>query len=110
MTETDPHGKDSHDPGAKLDFGKNRLDLVLGAFSRALWAVGEVGTYGAGKYSNNGWLEVPNGFERYSDAGLRHYLKECMGEEKDPDTQLLHAAHFAWNALARLELMLREME
>jgi hypothetical protein len=28
----------------------------------------------------------------------------------DPDSQLLHASHAAWNALARLELMLREKE
>lgn len=30
--------------------------------------------------------------------------------ELNPDSQLLHAAHLAWNALARLELILREME
>jgi len=38
----------------------------------------------------------------------RHLLKEHIGEQRDKDTQLLHAAHAAWNALARLELMLRE--
>ena len=27
--EKDPHGKDPHQPGAKLDLGKNRLGLVL---------------------------------------------------------------------------------
>jgi hypothetical protein len=28
----------------------------------------------------------------------------------DPDSGLLHAAHTAWGALARLELILREKE
>ena len=39
---------------------------------------------------------------------LRHLLAEMRGEDVDPDTGLLHAAHTAWNALARLDLMLRE--
>ena len=30
--------------------------------------------------------------------------------ESEPDTALLHAAHAAWNALARLDLALREHE
>ena len=32
---------------------------------------------------------------------------EARGELHDADTQLEHAAHAAWNALARLELLLR---
>lgn len=106
-TETDPNGKDSHEAGAKLDAGKNRLSLVLFGFARALQAVGEVGTMGAQKYTDNGWMSVPDGQKRYADAKLRHMLKEAAGEERDTDTQLLHAAHEAWNCLARLELMLR---
>lgn len=96
-----------HSPGAKLDTGKNRLSLVVCGFSRALQAVGEVGTMGANKYTANGWVEVPNGVERYTDAMLRHLLKEAEGEERDPESELRHAAHTAWNALARLDLMLR---
>lgn len=106
--ETDPHGKDPHAPGAKLDAGKPRMSLVLGAFGRALSEVAKVGTYGAQKYTDNGWLEVPNGIERYGDAGFRHRLKELGGETHDPDTKLHHAAHDAWNSLARLELILRQ--
>lgn len=107
MIEQDPDGKGAHDPGAKLDAGKNRLALVLGGFSQALWAVGEVGTYGANKYTDGGWKDVPSGVKRYSDAMLRHWIKEGMDGPEDPDTGLLHAAHLAWNALARLELMLK---
>lgn len=107
MVETDPTGRAAHEAGAKLDHGKNRLGLVMGGFSRALQAVGEVGTYGATKYSDNGWMQVPDGVDRYTDAMYRHLMKEAAGEQLDKDTELLHAAHAAWNALARLELMLR---
>src|SRR5574337_379534 len=106
--ERDPNGKGRTEPGAKLDAGKNRLGLVLLGFSRALQEVGKVGTYGAGKYSDDGWIAVPDGERRYTDAMLRHLMREATGEDCDPDTGLAHAAHTAWNALARLELALRE--
>lgn len=108
--EKDPSGKSPHSPGAKLDDGKNRPGLVLRSFARALWAVSEVGTYGALKYTDNGWITVDNGIDRYDDARMRHWLKEAMGEECDPDSELTHAAHDAWNALARLDLLMREKE
>lgn len=105
--ELDPTGKDPHAPGAKLDAGKNRLGLVLGGFALALEQVGRVGTYGAQKYTADGWVSVPNGIERYTDAMYRHMLREAAGEAVDRDTGLLHAAHAAWNALARLDLAIR---
>lgn len=103
--ERDPNGLDAHQPGAKLDQGKNRLGLVLLDFSNALKAVGEVGTFGANKYSSHGWLEVEGGVERYTDAMMRHLF---AGTEIDADSGLLHDAQVAWNSLARLELKLRE--
>ena len=105
---TDPNGIDQHAPGAKLDNGKPRHGIVLGAFSNALTEVAKVGTFGANKYSDNGWLSVPNGLARYTDAMLRHHFAEAGGEELDEDSGLSHAAHRAWNALAVLELALRE--
>lgn len=101
---TDPNGIPQHAPGAKLDAGKVRLGLVLGHFSKALWAVGEVGTYGAKKYTDAGWRVVPDGVQRYEDAMLRHFLKLQQGEENDPESGMSHRAHMAWNALAVLEL------
>jgi len=95
-------------PGFKDDFKKPDLDLVLGDFTRALQLVGEVGTKGANKYSDHGWLEVREGKRRYSSAMLRHYFKEEEGEWEDEELELPHAACVAWNALARLELILRE--
>lgn len=108
--ERDPTGREQHQPGAKLDAGKLRPALVLGGFARALTAVTAVGTFGAAKYTDNGWTSVPNGEERYDDANLRHWLKEKSGEAVDQDSELEHAAHAAWNALARLDLMLRKLE
>lgn len=108
--EHDPHGTPANAPGAKLDAGKNRVGMVLGDFARALEQVSLVGTYGANKYTDHGWLHVPNGVERYTDAMLRHWLAEHTGTSHDAQTDLLHAAHLAWNAIARLELMLRADE
>lgn len=105
--EFDPLGKSAHSPGAKLDAGKNRLGLVLHGFSRALWAVGEVGTYGADKYTTDGWIHVPDGINRYTDAMYRHLIKDQTDGPIDAESGLLHAAQAAWNALARLDLMLR---
>ena len=103
--ERDPHGKSQHEAGAKLDDGKNRLGLVLNGFAHALVEVGKVGTYGANKYSPNGWKEVPDGINRYTDAMLRHYFAEIDGPIDD-ESGLQHAAQICWNSLARLELML----
>lgn len=97
-----------HAPGVKLDKGKPRAGLVLGGFSRALLAVADVGTFGAQKYTPHGWLSVPHGIERYTDAMVRHQLAEASGEQTDSESGLSHAAHAAWNALARLELLLAE--
>lgn len=108
--ESDPTGKSPHAPGAKLDAGKPRPGLVLGGFARALMEITRVGTYGAVKYTDNGWMEVEDGEGRYDDAGMRHWLREHAGEQLDPDTELLHLAHGAWNALARLDLVLRMRE
>lgn len=110
QAETDPTGRKASDKGSKLDAGKNRLGLVLLGFTRALQAVGQVGTYGAIKYTDNGWQSVPKGKERYTDALLRHLFKEATGEVTDKDTGIEHAAHAAWNALARLELLLCDKE
>lgn len=105
--ETDPHGTPANTPGAKLDAGKTRMGLVLGDFARALTEVAKVGTFGAQKYTDHGWLSVPDGVPRYTDAMLRHWAHEQYGDPHDAQTGLLHAAHLAWNALARVELMLR---
>ncbi len=106
--EADPNGLDAHAPGAKHDAGKVRAGL-LKQFPRALMAVAEVCTHGALKYSDGGWQHVDNGQQRYTDAMMRHLLKDGY-ETLDPDSGLTHKAHLAWGALATLELYLREQE
>lgn len=110
LLEADPLGKSAKEAGSKLDAGKIRMGLVLGGFARALKEVARVGTFGANKYTDNGWMSVPNGQARYTDALYRHLNSEAQGETHDVDSNLLHAAHAAWNALARLDLMVREAE
>lgn len=108
-TEADPNGKEAHEPGSKLDAGKVcSFQGALAYFPRAINAVAEISTFGATKYAWKGWETVPDGFNRYSDAMVRHLIKEGTGETIDPDSGLLHAAHVAWGALARLELLLKE--
>ena len=104
--KVDPNGLDQHEPGAKLDYGKPDTSLLL-MFGKALIAVAEVGTFGAAKYTRGGWLDVEDGITRYTAALLRHVFAEDT-EPMDPDSGLYHDAHAAWNALARLELRLRE--
>lgn len=104
-----------HAPGAKCDYSKNRLDLVLGGFSLALQEVGKVGTFGAKKYTDNGWMHVPDGINRYKSALLRHYFEDAAGHKTDDEIEfnnkkLHHMAAVAWNALAALDLMLRKEE
>ena len=99
-----------HIPGAKLDSGKIRPGLVLGGFARALREVSRVGTFGAAKYTENGWMQVERGEARYEDAQLRHWLESKIDQSHDSESELLHLAHEAWNALARLDLYIRRVE
>ena len=70
--------------GLKYDQGKNRLGLVFRGFSKALWQVGLVGTFGANKYKPDSWQEVEQ--ERYKDALLRHLFLRFQGEKIDDES------------------------
>ncbi len=95
-------------PGVKDDEGKVEPSFVFEYFSKALEAVARVSMFGARKYTRGGWRTVPNGIQRYTDAMDRHRLREGYELYDFSDSDLLHAAQVAWNALARLELMLQE--
>lgn len=105
-----PAIEDPHQPGAKLDTDKVRMCLITGGMARAITEVAKVGTFGANKYTDDGWVNVPNGFNRYEDAQQRHAAARHMGEQSDPESGLLHLAHEAWNAMAKLDLYLRGQE
>lgn len=95
----------------KYDAGKAPVYRgAISYFPRAISAVAAVSAFGASKYAWKGWEGVPDGVNRYSDAMVRHLTYEGTGEVLDPDSGLLHAAHAAWNALARLELLIKEQE
>jgi len=117
--ETDPNGLGAGQPGAKLDAGKSPVFRgVLQYFPRAVLAVGGLSLYGANKYTWEGWRTVPDGIGRYGDALGRHAAKEAieglwdMEVVNDPKypANVLHATAVAWNALARLELIIEKME
>lgn len=109
--DRDPSGLDLKTPGAKGDNGKSPvMQGVLQYFPRALCEVARVSEVGAKKYSWRGWASVPDGNIRYGNALARHILLESVDGPHDTDTGLLHAAQVAWNALARLEIILMEQE
>lgn len=107
ITDKDPNGIDQHTPGAKLDSGKMIAGEILTSFSNAMQAMLEVATFGASKYTRKGFLQVPNGEERYLDAMTRHLLKHGSGEEFDPETGFPHLHHALWNLAAVVEVRLR---
>lgn len=84
---------------------------VLWYFPKAIEEVAKVSAFGAQKYevpfSDQNWMYVHDGINRYSDALARHHL---VAGELDEESGLLHAAHRAWDALAVLELMLHKEE
>jgi len=99
--------------GGAVKYDGGKAPIYRGAvsyFPRAIEAVAAVSGFGASKYAWKGWEGVDDGYNRYSDAMVRHLAYEGKGEILDPDSGLLHAGHAAWNALARLELLLRERE
>ena len=106
----------------KYDNGK--IDMSLLEFlPRALTEVCRVMTYGVHKYERGGFLDVPDGIQRYTAAMLRHYMAEQIDGVFDltdpwldtPEGQeflstygnLRHSAQVAVNALFRLEMELR---
>jgi len=96
----------------KYDAGKSPITQgCLQYFPKALAAVGLVSKYGSEKYnvpySERNWYGLPDGFNRYTDGLGRHLVAE--GDYAyDGESHLLHAAHCAWNALARLEILLAD--
>lgn len=82
--------------GLKYDTDKPRMDLLP---FEALEEVAKVLTYGAAKYTDNGWQKVENAERRYLAALLRHLAARERGEKFDAESGLLHAAHMAADAL-----------
>ncbi len=85
--------------GRKNDAGKPPLSLIPRA---ALEAEAAVMGHGAKKYDSDQWR---NGFayRRLIDAAMRHLLAISDGEDRDPESGELHAAHVRCNMAFLIE-------
>lgn len=88
-------------PGVKDDGGKLMWNLLPW---KAVEGLVRVLTFGAKKYSPNGWRTVPNAKERYLAALLRHLAAMQTGETNDPESGLRHVDHVLCNAAFLAEL------
>lgn len=88
--------------GVKDDGGKLRYDLIPW---QAIKGLVQVLTFGARKYSPNGWMSVPDGINRYKAATMRHWVAIETGEFLDPETGLPHIYHVLCNVVFLAVLM-----
>lgn len=91
-------GKDGSGKDDRAD-GKLRWDLLPLA---EIEDIVRVYTEGAKKYADNSWQDIPDGFNRYFAATMRHLVAYAKGERFDSDTGCMHLAQVAWNAIALL--------
>ena len=87
------------------DITKIPLGALILDFAQALQAVAKVKRFGLKKHPANSWKQ--ESVEADTDAMLRHFVAESY-EAIDPESDLLHAAHLAWRALARLQKLLQQ--
>lgn len=100
----------------KDDGGKPMVySLFLAYFPRAIREVAKVSEYGMKKYNakpeTQGFRKVLDAKRRYADGLVRHLLDEVTdGPINEKDGGVRHAAQQAWNAMARLEIILEQEE
>ena len=93
----------------------DKVPVLRGAiqrFPRALREIAKVSVFGSEKHEQSigstSYLDVPGADDIYADAEGRHMLAEAIeGPRNYEDGDLLHKAQKAWNALADLEVFLR---
>ena len=90
--------------GIKHDEGKLRLADFITDFKDVFQELALIYEFGTNKYGRKNWSKVENGYERYSNALMRHFLSEGT----DAETGIDHQAHVAYNALMRLHFILEE--
>lgn len=88
----------------KNDGEKNRLELAAGP---GWQEIGKALTYGARKYQAYNYLQG-NGlnWSRLAGAALRHISAWLCGEDRDPESGLLHLAHAGASIVMLLDLVL----
>jgi hypothetical protein len=95
--------------GVKLNKNKPQISLLFKQFPKALEAIAKCSEYGHEKYKETdsdylNFSRVEGGSNTYASAGLRHRLEQG----NDLESGLPHQYHIAWNALAELELWIKE--
>ena len=88
---------------------------VLQLFPRAMYHLALTSKAGADKYGTTvntiKFLDTPGAYELHTDAMIRHVVDEKLeGPASHKDGGLLHPVMVAWNALARLEVFLKNAE
>ena len=86
----------STEKGVKLDGGKPMMNLI---YWPAVIGIAEVLTFGAKKYTADGWQTLPDRKNRYFAATMRHLLAYWSGERVDPESGLSHLDHVATNIM-----------
>lgn len=105
MTKEHEYDLTDDGKGKKYDEGKSMVGTLINVFPEALMAIGMCIEFGTHKYPNpNNWKKVKGAKKRYQDSLMRHLIKHNAGDIIDEETNLLHLAHMAWNALAILQL------
>ena len=95
--------------GTKYDNGKLRLAEMFIDFKIPMEELCKVWEFGANKYEKSNWKKLQNPIDRYTNAMLRHLIAEETNLVDD-ESKLLHAAHIAFNALARLYFIVRNKD
>lgn len=90
-------GKDGSGKDDRAD-GKLRWDLLPLA---EIEDIVRVYTKGAKKYADNSWQDIPDGFNRYLGALMRHLVAYTKGERYDKGG-FMHLSAVCWNAIALL--------
>lgn len=91
--------------GVKLDENKPRMADMILCFQEVLSELCKVYEFGANKYGDENWKYVENGYNRFKNAMMRHFLSN---RRYDQETGILETAHVAYNALMILWFELQE--
>jgi 5'(3')-deoxyribonucleotidase len=93
---SEPSPKKSKHEGLRFNTGKLRYDLFE---PYAMKELAKVFTKGAEKYAPNNWMKGMS-WSSVNASLERHLQAWKSGEDVDEETQCLHMAQVAWNALA----------
>lgn len=94
--------------GAKYDAGKLLYRPLMRGLALPLRALAAILSYGAQKYAEDSWQEVPDAKRRYEDALYRHQQARNEGHVYDEESGLPHRAHEIINSMFVLYFEIKE--